>query len=848
MDYESNSSGDDFYNYSSYKQIMDSIDSGRDAVEAVLDSFEVDIDARGPEGRTALMDLASRGDIEMVKLLIDHDAEVELSEWSRSDTALHYAIKGKHEDVVKLLLDNKANINKPDSDGTKPLHLASLSGNKKIVEDLLAFKPKLDAKDLNGWAAIHFAVKNEHADIVELLVNAGCKINVKTKLDDQTPLHFAAELGNEAVVRVLLDARAHYNARTKVGETALFLACAKGSEKIVNMLLDAGAKYKIKSTNNRSVLHAAVKGDNIGIIQKFLDFGLDIDAVDSDGYSPLDVAFEFASERVISTLMSRGAKLVENDDRKSALHFACERGFEDIAQQLLKLGVNIHAKTPEGRTVLHSAILGGNENLVLLFLQRGLSALDRGEDNKTSLHYAAEQVNVKIVQEMLKQGINMDDKDTAGETALSLATRKSNNRVAQLLLERGANVDLTYENKENLLHLAVEHSNESLVELLLNYKVFVNACNEDTKSTPLHKAIATGSVEVVRMLIEHEADVTLVESNGRTPLRSACWETDDKREKIVRLLLDKGASPNDVDSIGVPVLHSAISNRSPKNVTALLEYGADAEAEDQTPYRQSPLIFAAHQGMYNGKYHRNRPGNVFEKIIEQLLDFGAFVDREDSSRRTAISYLSENFNPLAVQLLLNYGADCDHEYDNKCLFKVATSANHKFIVQHIVKLRKQDTFVSENNLDFIKDNSNLLKYQGDCEKEIEKMKINVIGSSTLHFFKLLTARDTNQLAAYTRNEEVLRAFKSGECKTMCPIYESELRLQIKKGVWRNLLQAKVRRFFHAVAEAEGNEGLAKLPTVCVYKIFNYLRNRDLRTLIRVCNAKLDTDLCDLVIS
>lgn len=162
-------------------------------------------------------------------------------------------------------------------------------------------------------------------------------------------------------------------------------------------------------------------------------------------------------------------------------------------------------------------------------------------------------------------------------------------------------------------------------------------------------------------------------------------------------------------------------------------------------------------------------------------------------------------------------------------------------------MKSQNVHVSEEDLKIIESNQQLKSYQEQCEREIEEMKKEVLEGSTITFYHFLTLRDLDQLAAVARNESVLKVFKSDVCATKFPLYADSLKYQMKKGLWRKLLLSKVRRFFHAVADAEGNEGLVKLPFTCIDKIFGYLRNVDLRTLIAVCDPinKLTTEIFDI---
>lgn len=90
----------------------------------------------------ALLVAAQHGKLETVRCLIAHDANVNLIRWTdtmifkrpdQAESALHRAVKGSHEAVVALLLENGADVNLEDANGKTPLDLARDMKNDSIV-------------------------------------------------------------------------------------------------------------------------------------------------------------------------------------------------------------------------------------------------------------------------------------------------------------------------------------------------------------------------------------------------------------------------------------------------------------------------------------------------------------------------------------------------------------------------------------------------------------------------------------------------------------------------------------------------------------------------------------------
>lgn len=90
-------------------------------------------DDRHPkEGTSALTVAAANGDVPIVTYLLDHKAEIDLPGALR-ETALIKATRGRHNDVVKLLLDRGANRDETDSAGTIAVEIAERAGWKDTV-------------------------------------------------------------------------------------------------------------------------------------------------------------------------------------------------------------------------------------------------------------------------------------------------------------------------------------------------------------------------------------------------------------------------------------------------------------------------------------------------------------------------------------------------------------------------------------------------------------------------------------------------------------------------------------------------------------------------------------------
>ena len=132
-------------------------------------------------------------------------------------TALLSALSLGHENVIGLLLQNGANINIANDKNQTALHFSARGGNTKTIELLLQNKADTNLKDDNGNTALHHAVEYGHADAVKLLLSK-TDIN-NTNNDGNTALHIALSDGKEDIAHALLEHGARTDINNRTNET-----------------------------------------------------------------------------------------------------------------------------------------------------------------------------------------------------------------------------------------------------------------------------------------------------------------------------------------------------------------------------------------------------------------------------------------------------------------------------------------------------------------------------------------------------------------------------------------------------------------------------------------------------
>jgi Ankyrin repeats (3 copies) len=186
------------------------------------------------------------------------------------------------------------------------------------------------------------------------------------------------------------------------------------------------------------------------------------------------------------------------------LYYAALCGFANLVEQLIvKHPQHVNAIGGFYRTPAVAALAGRHFELAQVLHRNKSSVEPRGNDENTPLHSAACYGALEMVQVLLDYGVDVNAQNEYHNTPLDYASRsghRNDARVARLLIAHGADP---------------------------------NSRESSRGFTPLHRASRFGRIEIVRLLIEHGANVEAKDDEGRTPLD---WARGEQREEIIKLL------------------------------------------------------------------------------------------------------------------------------------------------------------------------------------------------------------------------------------------------------------------------------------------------------------------------
>ena len=493
--------------------------------------------------RTPLMYAAGEGRVDVVKYLIDHGADVNKEAWNKR-TALHYASKRGDLKVVEALLSKGAEIDVEDRYHRIPLMLAAEKGNNDVSLYLVDHGADVDKKDSCKRTTLHYASRGGDSRVVEALLSKGAEIDVEDG-DGRSPLMLAAESGRIDILLYLIDCGADVHKKDGHERTALHYASKRGDLKVVEALLSKGAGIDVEDGDGRSPLMLAAAKRDIDILLYLIDCGADVDKKDGHKRTALHYASERGDLKVVKALLSKGAKIdVEDKHHCTPLMLAAGRGHIDILLYLIGHGarVDVYKKDGRKRTALHYASERGDLKVVEALLTKGAEIDVEDGDRCTPLILAVKNEKFAIMCHLIKAGADVKQLvnyfSGSGKRGYfarnhllhSLFHTIKNNHIAEagVLITNGVGIEgeLYINPPMTALTLAAENGHDSLVRNLILQGVNVNYQDANGDSA-LHFAASSNHILCGILLVEAGADLRLKNRDSRTPLDLASKELKD---------------------------------------------------------------------------------------------------------------------------------------------------------------------------------------------------------------------------------------------------------------------------------------------------------------------------------
>ena len=246
--------------------------------------------------QNALYHAGEGGNSSIIKLLLDQGADVNgCLPGYFNGTALGAAAYGGDLESMKLLLDRGADVNLTGGYHGTALGAAAYCGHLKIVKLLLDRGADANLPAGGYVTTLSAAACGRNLDIVKLLLDRGADANL-TGGNYGTALGAAAYIGELEIVKLLLDRGADANLTGGMYGTALGAATYSGELDIVTLLLGRGADVNLTCGDYGTALGAAAFSGKLDIVKLLLGRGADVNLTGGGYGTALVASFFFVNQ------------------------------------------------------------------------------------------------------------------------------------------------------------------------------------------------------------------------------------------------------------------------------------------------------------------------------------------------------------------------------------------------------------------------------------------------------------------------------------------------------------------------------------------------------------------------
>jgi ankyrin len=423
---------------------------------------------------------------------------------------------------------------------------AAMRGDKGAVRTLLQQKADVNAQQIDGTSALHWAVEANDLELADLLLRSGAKPSAANKAG-ATPLLLATQNGNAAMIERLLTAGADPNAPlTKTGDTALMMAARTGKADAVRILLDHKAQVNAQETwGGTTALMWAVSERHPDVVKLLIDRGADVNAKSYFVPSASGRGFEGTTPvppKPNQPIEEFAAGML------TPLMFAAREDALDSAKLLAGAGADLNAQGGDGKDALSIALFDGSYDVAEFLIDSHANVNQKDAQRFTPLFWAVDRRNMEtapnfpwmvtrdpfpLVKKLLDAGadpnavINSTPRGRMREgsprlvyaTAIMRAAFSGDIELVKLLLAHGADPHIISSDRETTLmaacgtgfingyHRARPPAERlEVVKLLVSLGEDVNAA-DSYGITPLMVAANLGDLNVVKFLVENGADL-----------------------------------------------------------------------------------------------------------------------------------------------------------------------------------------------------------------------------------------------------------------------------------------------------------------------------------------------------
>ncbi|VAW71110.1 hypothetical protein MNBD_GAMMA12-1264 [hydrothermal vent metagenome] len=503
----------------------------------------------------------------LVKKLLKKGAFVDVLD-EKYGTALYIAAARGNLKIVKLLLDAGADINRGYADGETPVMVALFNQKWQVFDWLLSKTPKLDVTTRHGSSLLMYAGAFGNMELMKRLLLAGLKVN---QLDADG------------------DGVLHYCVGSKQGKQNCTF-------KMFKLLLASGADITLKSRRtvtrngsierkNFSVFEYAAQFGRVKIVKYLMENkSVKVLHCNQFGHNALQQAIVFDQVKVVRYLLKEYRPFLLQDCVFNAVARHSKKEVSKSYQWIVSKSYFLSLPLVRKNKLLTSAVLSGKESYIRYLLKIG--GLNRKSFDQLKLALKKRVINLvltsnstDLLADMVSRGIINSKTKIDGQLLIRLANKKNRElaytyliaigfipskgelgeyirrlvfkrdrhsqrpskiKVLTNIAKAGASAYIDVSTGDTFLTLLYKYKDISLAKYIINkHKNYINKPNNDGY-TPLMLASKHGNLPLLALLLRNGAKVNLINNKGKSALTIAI---DAGKSKIAEtLLLKKGVN------------------------------------------------------------------------------------------------------------------------------------------------------------------------------------------------------------------------------------------------------------------------------------------------------------------
>lgn len=472
-----------------------------------------------------------------VSVLLYHGAKIDEPSRRTGFTPLIWAASNNCLEVVKLLCENGASLDIACANGFTALQHAVAQGYDDIVATLITEKKNtgtlVSLKD-----EIFIAVSRSQASVLKTLLendpHAEVNINLKNKTTGITPLMSIASANDSLLLaEILLESGANPTITNWQGDTALMLAASVNNVPLLKLLASkAGVDIDARSHTypellgeeghdissaivaseskhgqllpDETALMVAARLGHLGAVRLLLELNADVQACNAQGLSVLMLAVHFGTSVVIQELIAHGAKIdFKTESGLNMLSIAVCRGEVGVLEVLLAENIDVNQRLDSvGTTAMLLAVKLNKPEIISVLARAGADIEAFDDAGHTPLARAAYYDHLHCLAALLALNANVDGSSRFNVSPLMLAILNDNLNSIKALINAGADIEATDDNKKTVLMAAAEHGNKNVVSYLIGSHVSITPTDLSGKTAKAYAELV-GASDVVAVLEEH---------------------------------------------------------------------------------------------------------------------------------------------------------------------------------------------------------------------------------------------------------------------------------------------------------------------------------------------------------